>query len=748
MSQRVLLRSFAGGEITPELHGRLDLTKYQTGLSLCRNMTVLPHGPVARRPGFRFRAETRDSTKPSRLVAYAYSAAETVVLEFGDQYIGFYVAGAPILEANQNVVSVVGNAVTMSGAHGWTTGDDVFIGGRLVNVVVTGASTFNATEYDGTTPVTFTGTPATAARVYRIASPYLAADLFALRYAQDDEALTITHPNYAARELKRLSATNWTLTTINFAPSGGIPTGVAVTPTVGTAGPQTPQSYVVTSIGADGVTESLASSVVSTNNALNLAGNYNTITWNAVVGATRYYVYKRRGGSFGFIGQTTGLSIVDDNVQADTTKTPPENIITLNDDPARYPTAVTYHEQRRWFANTTEGPQTVYATRSGTKANLTSSIPSQDDDGMEFRVAARQQNAIAHLVPLADLIALTVGGEFRIYADGAPAITPTSLSVRPQGYSGAANVQPAVTSGSILFVQSQGSRVRELAYNWQQQSYASVDMTIMAPHLFNGFTVKEMAFVRAPEPVLWVVRSDGALIGMTYVPEQQVYAWHRHDTDGVFESICAATEADGDILYAIVRRTVNGRTVRYVEQLASRFFIDQQDAFYVDSGLSYAGPAVTTLSGLYHLVGKTVQVLADGAVFPERVVPASGTIVLDEPASVVHVGLPYVSDFQTLPLAFEAAPAGGQGMMKNVSDVRVRVAQTNVLQAGPDFDRLVTPPTRDVATPMGSPPTLRQGEFRFAIPPNWGGDGAVCIRQDLPLPLTVLSMVLHVSTGG
>lgn len=746
---KTLHRSFAGGEVTPELYGRVDITKFQTGLALCRNFTVLPHGPAARRPGFSFINEVKTSGSAVRLIPFAFSATQTVVLEFGHLYVRFhpYVdafgEARTQLEASQAIVSIVAGVVTVTG-HGWSTGDWVYIGSRFHKINVSGANTFTTTDMWAATTVA-SGT--TAARVYTLTTPYAAADLLDLHYAQDSDVLTITHPSYAARELARVSAFSWTLTSISFAPSASVPGGVGVVATVPTATNLSPQKYVVTAIAADGITESLASAVVTTNNNLSIAGNYNTVSWGAVGGASRYNTYKQRGGSFGYIGQTTALTIVDDNVLADTTKTPPEDIYTLNTGAGDYPAACTYHEQRRWFAGTTNEPQTVWATRNATQSNLTSSIPSQDDDGLEFRIAARQQNAIRHLVPLSDMIALTVGGEFRIYADNAPSITPTSLTIKPQGYAGSNNVQPALTSGSILYVQSQGSRVREMAYNWQNSAYSSIDISLMAPHLFNGHTIVDMAYSRAPVPTLWCVRSDGVLLGLTYVPEQQVYGWHQHATSGTFESVCCVGEGSEDVLYAVVKRTINSREVRYIERLRTRIFVDQEDAFFVDSGLTYDGAPVSSLSGLWHLNGQTVHVLADGAVHPPVTVSAGG-ITLDDSYSVVHVGLPYVSDLMTLPLSFEGAPASGQGMRKNVSGVAMRVTQSSIVQAGPTFDELVEYPPRDVVDPYGSPPGLRTEELRFDVAPSWNGDGALCVRQSVPLPLVVLSMALDVQTGG
>ena len=818
---KTLLRSFAGGEITPELYGRIDLTKYQTGLAKCLNAIVLPHGPAARRPGFKYRVEARDSTKRVRLIPFAYSATQTVVLEFGHLTLRFLVNGQAVLEANVAITSIVGSTVTTTGAHGYSTGDDVFIGNRFHRITVTGGTTFTTADRWGNA-TTAVGTD--AARVYTIATPYSDTELFDLHYAQDSDVLTLTHPSHAARELKRLGATSWTLTSVSFAPTLTPPLGLAVTATIGTAGNENPQSYVITAVDADGITESLASAAANTQNNLTVSGNFNTVAWNPRAGDYRYRVYKQRGGSYGYIGQVpliTGETIssitnvgttatlttaadhglatgdritvagatpsayngsftitvttstafeytmlstpsgsasvvgsylaaeavVDDNVLADTAITPPEDTYTLNTTAGQYPSAVTHYEQRRWFAGTANLPQTVWATRNGTLSNLTSSVPAQDDDGLQFRIAAQQQNAIRHLLPLADLIALTAGGEFRIFADSAPAITPTSLSIKPQGYSGSANVQPALTSGSLLYVQAQGSKIRELAYNWEASAYSSIDVSIMAPHLFAGLTIADLAYTRSPVPTLWGVRSDGALLGLTHVPEQQVYGWHQHTTAGAFESICVVAEALEDVLYAVVKRTIDGRDVRYIERLQSRLFAAQEDAFFVDCGLTYDGTPVSSLTGLWHLEGQVVQILADGAVHPVRTV-TNGSITLDDSYSVVQVGLAYNTDLQSLPLAFEGAPAAGQMLQKNVNAVALRVTQSSAVKAGPTFARLTEFPIRDHTDPYNSPPALRTGELRFAIGPSWNSDGAVCVRQDQPLPLTLLGIALDVATGG
>lgn len=740
---KTLLRSFAGGEISQELYGRVDLTKYITGLALCSNFEVRPHGPVTRRPGFEHVIETKATG--ARLIPFSFSADQTVVLEFGNQYLRFHIDGDTLLEGSKAIVSIASNLVTVTG-HGYTVGKWVFIGNRFYKVATTpSADTFTVNNLDGTA-----GAPAgsTAAQVYEIATPYATADLFGLHYAQDSDVLTLTSTAYAARELARAGATSWSISSISFAPSATVPTGVGVVATVPTATNLSPQNYVVTAIGADQVTESLASSIVTASNNLSIAGNYNTVSWSAVAGATRYNVYKQRGGSFGYIGQTISTSIVDDNVLPDQTKGPPEDIYDLNTGAGDYPAAVTYYEQRRWFAGSTDQPQHVWATRNGTDSNLTSSLPSQDDDGLEFRIAAQQQNAIRHLLPLYDLIALTAGGEFRIFSDNAPSITPTSLSTKPQGFSGANDVQPVLTSGSILYVQAQGSRVREFAADSQSAtaSFKSIDISILAPHLFDGFTVIDMAYSRAPDQTLWCVRSDGKLLGLSYVPDQQVYGWHQHSTDGLFKSVAVVAEGSEDVLYTVVERTIDGRTMQLIERRRSRLWTAAEDAFYVDSGLTYDGAATDTITGLWHLEGETVDILADGAVHPRREV-TNGAVTLNADYSVVHVGLPYTSRLRTLPLALETA-AAGQGTVKNVNRVHLRVTQSSLVKAGPSFDKLTSYPARAVSDDYGQPPALRTGELSFAITPTWSQDGSVCVEQDQPLPLTVLSMALDVTTGG
>ena len=207
------------------------------------------------------------------------------------------------------------------------------------------------------------------------------------------------------------------------------------------------------------------------------------------------------------------------------------------------------------------------------------------------------------------------------------------------------------------------------------------------------------------------------------------------------------TEGNEEVLYAVVKRTFGVRVIRTVERLNTRLFTVAADAYFVDCGLTYRGAPVSTLSGLQHLEGQLVDILADGAVGARQAV-VNGRVTLSGPASIVHVGLPITSDLVTLPLALDRAPAAGQGMRKNVTDVHLRVISSSLVQAGPSFDRLTSYPARQVSDPYGNPPALRTSELTLMLDPSWDSDGSVCVRQDQPVPLTVAALVLEVNGGG
>lgn len=675
-------RSFSGGEISPEMFGRIDDVKFQSGLSTCRNFTTKPHGPAENRAGFAYVREVKDSSKRVRLIPFVFSTTQTMVIEVGEGYFRFHTQGATLL-----------------------SGDEP----------------------------------------YEITSPYLEADLFDIHYVQSADVLTLVHPNYAPRELRRRGALNWELAAIAFAAGVNPPTGVTAAAS-GHTSAKYDYTYAVTALDSEGVSESAMSATASANGNLLETGGKVTISWTAATGASRYNVYKLQGGLYGYIGQTAGTSIIDDNIAPDMSKTPPLYDTVFNA-AGKYPGAVSYFEQRRCFAGTTEKPQNIWMTKSGTESNMSYSLPLRDDDRIAFRVAAREANTIRHIVPLAQLLLLTSSAEWRVTSVNSDAITPSSISVRPQSYIGASNVQPVIINNTLIYAAARGGRIRELGYNWQANGFITGDLSLRAPHLFDRWDIADMAYSKAPDPLVWFVSTSGKLLGLTYVPEQQVGAWHWHDTDGAFESCTVVAEGMEDVLYCVVRREVGGQQVRFVERMHSRMFDKLEDAFFMDCGGTYRGEPATEISNLNWLEGKTVSILADGAVVPQQQV-IGGAIKLEHPASVVHVGLPYQSDMVTLPLAIPMRDGSfGQGRYKNVNKVWLRVHRSSGIFVGPSEDKLVEAKQR-TNEPAGTAPTLKSEEVPVTIPPAWGDGGQIFIRQRDPLPLTVVSMTAEVALGG
>lgn len=767
---RVYQRSFGGGEITPELFGRIDLTKNQTGLALCRNMRVLPHGPVVNREGTAYINETKLSAKKSRLIPFTLSDSITYLLEFGDQYIRFHTNGGTVLEATKTITGATqaNPGVITSNAHGFSNGQWVYLAviggmtqlnGRFFVVAGVTANTFTLTDPGGTaintTSYSAYTSGGTAARVYEIASPYLEADVFDLHYAQSTVKLTITHQAYAPRELVIATPTSWALNTINFNAPVTAPTACVASVGAGGGAGSINTSYVATAVDADG-NESIASPESHIANTLWTAGDFNIISCTNMT-QFRYNFYGALGNAsgvgviHGFMAQAapqagaTSPFILDFNIAPDFTRTPPENQV-LFASANNYPAATSYFEQRRVFAGSNNDPQTAWLTRSGSDQNMAQSFPLRDDGPFDFKVASREATQIKHIVPLEDLLLFSGFVVWRVFSVTSDALTASSTIVRPVVYTGTTNVQPASTGKSILFEEARSGHIVEIRYSWQQNGYDVKDTSLMAPHLFDGYTMRDLSFSSGRLKTAWVPRSDGVLLGMTYIPEQEVLAWHWHDTSGgTFESVATIQEGTDDGVYFIVKRTINSRIVRYIERLKLTSTTVLADSFYVDAGLVYSGVATSTISGLYHLEGAVVSILADGAEHAQKTV-TSGSIALDTTASKVIVGLPITADIVTLPPMNEIAGLV-LGQEKNVTRVSLRVVSSSSLFAGTSFTKL-REFKQQTTEPFGSPPSLITGSLTVTVDGAWNKEAQVYMRHVKPLPLKILSSSIEVALGG
>jgi len=736
-SLRTLLRSFSAGEITPELFGRVDLNKRQEGLETCRNFITLPHGPAVNRAGTEFVREVKDSSKIVRLLPFSYNNEQTFVIELGAGYFRFHTQGATLLYANPS--------------SGWSSVTS-YVGGEIVSF---GGINYYArapgiNKQPNLWPTWWYALPMSP-NVYEIPNAYTEAMLPDVRYTQSADVMTLVHPDLSVAELRRYGATDWRLAPPAFGAPANALTGVTASNN-GAATTPTLYSYVVTEVRTVGLQESLASFPIATaSNDLTVVGRKNTISWTDGTGLNiRYNVYKLSNGLYGYIGQTSATTFDDDNITPDVANVPPINDGVF-DLAGVYPQAVGYFQQRRCFAGATSMPQNFWATRSGTESDMSYSIPVQSDDRISVRLAAREASAIRHIVPAAQLLLLTATSEWKCSADGnGGVLTPASISLTPQSYIGANTVTPVVVNNIVLYAASRGGHIRELSYSWQASGYTSGDVSLFAPHLFDYASIKDMGYTRGPVPILWAVSSTGALLGMTYVPEQQVAAWHRHDTgdSDAFEAIAVVTEGNDDVLYTIVRRTIGGTPKRYVERMHTRQYSTISDAYFVDCGATYSGAPVGSVSGMTWLEGRTVSVLADGAVQPQVVV-TGGVVSLPAgvTASKITVGLPIAAQLKTLPVAAQTDGGMAQGRQKNINRAWLRVYRSSGIKAGPDFNNLVPYRLRSTELP-GSPPALVTDEVEIVLTPSWGASGQVCVAQTDPLPLDIASMTLEVALGA
>lgn len=805
---KLYTRSFNGGIISPEMWGRVDDLKANTGLATCQNFIVLPQGPISARTGLRFVREVKDSSKFTRLIPFRYSATQTVMLELGEAYIRFHSYAATLLTPTTGLSAYSGGStydhgdlVTESGStwyavsdvptsttpssneygavpvvsatwsptssnntsipSGYTyegtslpaavVGGKVAISGTIYTYGVTGyeegievygyipSTVYHA--YDGVASVSGGGYWFEMGTVYEIPSPFAETDLPKISFAQSGDVLTLVHPSYPPQELRRTGATEWALVASAFGSAQSAPSIASVAAVTATS-PSDTQSYqyVATNVSDDSLEESVASSASSAVNQLFDTGAKNTITFSD---AERRNVYKYSGGLYGYIGQTTATTLVDDNIAADISRTPPLNQTPFLSD---YPRTVAYFEQRKVFAGTLSDPQKFWMTKTGTETNLDYSIPVRADDAISIKLAALESSTIRHAVPLSDLILLTDSAEWRVAPVNSESITPTTVSVRVQSSIGASAVQPVVVGRTIIYGAARGGHARGLGFDFEANSYVSVDLSLRAPHLFDYKSIIDISYGKSPVPIVWAVSSDGRLRGLTFVPEQQVYAWHTHETtNGDFECCAVVEEGDDSILYAVVKRTIDGSTVRYIEALASRHYTAVTEYIGLDSSICYSGASTYSFSGLDHLEGEEVYALVDGAVQGPFTV-ASGAITIDHEGSIVCVGLQIAADAETLPMVAEIE-AYAQATVKNVSKVTLRVYSSGPFSVGENAANLTAAKLRTIES-YGDPTALKSEEVAVSISSNWKNDGRVLIRTTAPLPLTVSSATLHCAFGG
>jgi hypothetical protein len=572
---------------------------------------------------------------------------------------------------------------------------------------------------------------------YEVATPYLEAEIFQLVITQSADVLYIAHENHEPRKLSRLSDINWTLSEIDFqdGPYDAInATDTTLTPS-GTSGSITVTASAVTGINGDA---GFASTDVG--RLIRFEDSANNWSWMEITA----------------VGSTTSVTATINGPNLASTSASSGWRLGSFSDTTGFPAVVTFFEQRLVWGATTDRPQSMFFSVS---ADYENHAPTEadgtvlDDSGFVYTIATDQVNTIRWMRAGKVLSVGTAGGEFIVsQGDNNSPLSPTNTRVVRQTTFGSAQVTPPQVGNSVLFLQRASRKVREYVYQFESDAYTAPDLAILAEHITEG-GVTEMAYQQEPNSVVWMVRSDGVLLGMTYERAQDVIGWHRHiigGTDAKAKSVAVIPSENGarDDLWCIVSRTINGATVQYVEFMTAGLDEGQTtttNATFLDSMLTYSGGAVQTLQGLDHLEGETVSILADGATHPDKTV-SSGSITLDRSATKAHVGLSYTSTVQTMRIEAGAADGTAQGKKKRISRINYRLYKTLGVKHGPDSTRLDIIPFRSSADEQDQAPALFTGDKEVEFPRGWDKDGYITLVQDQPLPLTVLAIMPELNT--
>jgi hypothetical protein len=754
MSQpsRTSIVSFNAGELSPYLDARVDQEKYRSGCRQLQNAILEIYGAARRRPGLQFIAEAKHHDKKCRLEDFRFSTTTTFTLEVGDLYMRFFSNGAQVLSgglpyeivtpweeadlfdlqfAQINDVTYIAHPdypvqkLARVADDNWTLTEVSFLTPALLDENLDDGVTIasSATALGATTLTATGGTPFQAAHVgaYFQLAHLRAASYLNLNITADGTSATVkvigqwnvrTYGTWSADVLvqKSLDAgATWT-TVRSFA--GRSDRNVDA---VGTADEEALYRLVVSG-------------------------------WASATGTPRVVFEVVDAYVYGLVKITayTSPTVVDGTIVKvlESTATTPLWSEGAWSDVRGYPRAVTFHEQRLVFGGTDHQAQTIWGSVVGDYENF--AYGTLDTDAYNYTIGAKERNAIQWLSSHTALLIGTAGGEWVMSSgDDVNPISPTNVVAKRQSNYGSSGIGALLVNDVTLFIQRQASRVREMTYALQSDRYVAADLTLLAEHITEG-GVLQIAYQQQRNSIVWGVTADGKLIGLTYEREQSVVGWHRHVTDGTFESVATVYGAGEDEVWLVVNRTIGGVTKRYIERFNPVDWSAKEDAFFVDSGLSYSGAPAGTFSGLDHLEGKTVSILGDGAVLPDQVV-SGGAVTLPggQTVSKAHIGLPFTTIIEPMRLDVDNIVGITQGQTKRISELNLRFLNTLGCKVGDTLAGVRALSFRDTAMPMDASPPLFTGDKQYEFDGDFDYDVPVFIVQDQPLPLTLLAIVIR-----
>jgi len=521
--------NFTAGELSPKLFGQTNLDKYSNGVETLENMTVFPQGGATRRSGSRFICEVKNSANTTRLIPFEFNDEQAYVLEFGDQYIRFFKDQGQITEADKSISAITkaNPAVVTATSHGYSNGDDVWINsvggmtevnGRRYTIANVTTHTFELSGVNSTNYTTYTS-GGTAAKVYEIATPYTSAQVFDLQFAQSADVMYIVHPLHEPEKLSRTGHTSWTLADVDFGATGPYLDANTTTTTLTPASASTGTGVDITASATTGI---------------NGGDGFQTTDVGRLI--------KFNSGEAVITGRTSTTVVVCTITKAfaNTDATVAFQLGTFSDTTG-FPKAVTFFEQRLIYGGTTSFPQTIFASQSGLFDNFDVDDASASD-AFIYTIASNKVNVIRALAPARDLIILTAGGEFKVARPTGEPLKPDNVNITQQTTYGTHSTLPVQIDDAVLFVQRQRQKVRAFEFRFADDAYIAPDLNLLADHV-TGTGLVDLAYAQEPDRILYAVRDDGELVGLTYLKDEKILAWHRHIIGGKSQS-CTVTVSD------------------------------------------------------------------------------------------------------------------------------------------------------------------------------------------------------------
>jgi hypothetical protein len=766
----LLVTALNAGELSPYMDARTDVAKYRSGCRRLENMIVLPYGGVYRRAGTEYLGEAKNGNKQCRLIGFNFSVTTRFVLEFGDLYMRVwgndsqvlsggspYEIVSPYTEAQLREVQYVQINDIMYLAHpshppyklsriadnNWTLAKVAWKYPPLLDQNIT-ATTIASSVATGSATLTASASLFQAGHV---------GSQWAIQWPRTSGSLNETIDSNKTSTATLDIQGDWTITTVGtwigtvrilripkkeMDEDGGAGfTAYEVVREFNSLG--TARNFTATGTETDrvGLKIQIANYASNTNARVFLEStDFNsggTVTINSVASGT---------SAGATVDKWLGSTITATSQWSEAAFSAVRG----------YPRSVAIHEQRLCFGGTTSQPNTVWCSKVDDFEDF--QLGSNADDALQFTVASSEGNRIAWMFSQKRLMLGTSGDEWTVGgADSSSPFSASNIQAQRQSSYGSKTTRAILLNDVLLFLQRRGRKIRELTYNFERDGWVAPDLCVLAEHITEGEIV-EMAFQQQPDAILWAVKGDGKLIGMSYERDQEVVAWHRHSTDGDFESVATVYGLSGadDEVWFVVKRTINGTTKRYIERFKAdnRAKVEAEtksDWWFLDCAKRYSGTATATITGLSHLEAKSAVVLSDGAVQPSKTV-ASGQITLDKAASKVLVGLPFTSTILPMKFDYELQDGATRGRRKRINRASVSLYKSLGGEASSNGTDWLWLYPRDFNDPMDASPPPFSGDAEVVVAGDYSFDGDFYLRQTLPYPLTIRALVIKLDAFG